>query len=259
MKDNRFVYTLLGLMLIGLVSMWVWDYQEDKKIVSLLTEQPTSVTKETPPEISVPQGKTHTQAIKKLDTEAGVLLSRVAKLIIRDEGKKNRPYLDTTGHVTIGVGRNLAGNGISVAELHALVDDIDYRKILLHTHVINGRIQIHSLELAHQIFTKPLTEHDITLLLTDDLNTVRIQAEQVFGDDWNNIDTIRKEVIIDVLFNLGLTHFKEFHKFIAAVKAAKWDEAAAELLLSKAARENIARYHRNATVMQTGDEKYFNL
>ena len=97
------------------------------------------------------------------------------------------------------------------------------------------------------------------LLLTDDLNMVRKQAESVFGSQWLQIDAIRREAIIDVVYNLGLPHFKEFKKFIAAVTAKKWHDAAAELLLSKAARQNITRYHRAAAVIETNDERYFEL
>ena len=184
-------------------------------------------------------------------------LSRIARLIIRDESKRLRPY-GKPPH--IGVGRNLRDNGISVAELQAIVNDIDYDVVLKETHVQNGRVHINSLDLANRIFTRRLTEHDIGLLLTDDLNTTRKDAVSVFGQSvWDSIDGVRKEAILDVIFNLGLPHFKTFVNFIGAVKQGNWDTAAAELLLSEAARENVIRYYRNATVLRTGDAKYFNL
>ena len=34
----------------------------------------------------------------------------------RDEGNRLKPYTDTKGNITIGVGRNLTGNGISAGE-----------------------------------------------------------------------------------------------------------------------------------------------
>ena len=236
--------------------------KEDRLLEQL--QQPNSVSDASvaSPRAGTPElapVKTHAAAIKQIEDDAGMVLSRIAKLIIRDEGKRERPYLDPTGEVTIGVGRSLGTNGISVAELQAIVDDIDYSVVLARTHVTNGRIRINSLELAEKIFKKPLTEHDIQLLLADDLNNVRKEAERVFRETWQRLDAVRKEVIVDVLFNLGLPHFREFKKFIAAVKVQHWQQAAAELLLSNAARENITRYHRNATVLQTGDAKYFDL
>ena len=42
--------------------------------------------------------------------------------LIRDEGTRLKPYMDTTGHVTIGFGRNLTDVGISLAEAEYLLD-----------------------------------------------------------------------------------------------------------------------------------------
>lgn len=47
------------------------------------------------------------------------------KLIQQHEGLELRPYMDTTGHLTIGYGRNLTDNGISIAEAeYMLATDI---------------------------------------------------------------------------------------------------------------------------------------
>ena len=40
--------------------------------------------------------------------------------LIRDEGTRLKPYTDTTGHLTIGFGRNLSQVGISLAEAEYL-------------------------------------------------------------------------------------------------------------------------------------------
>ena len=44
----------------------------------------------------------------------------------RDEGFRGRPYLDSEGHMTIGYGRNLDANPLTLAEgLYLLKGDID--------------------------------------------------------------------------------------------------------------------------------------
>ena len=132
-------------------------------------------------------------------------LSRIAELIIRDEGKRKRPYPDTGGAPSIGVGRNLRDNGISVAELQAIVNDIDYDVVLKETHVQNGRVRIGSLDLANRIFPNPLTEHDIGLLLTDDLNNVRREAVSVFGQSvWGSSRRGSQGSDIRRCFQLGI-------------------------------------------------------
>ena len=227
--------------------------------VEIVTPPASSIDNSVPAETPAVVPNRHADIIASVDADAGMFLSRVATLIIRDEAKRTHPYLDTKNNVTIGVGRNLSGNGISVEELHQIVKSVDYRYLMNNTSINGSRVYIKSLSVAQKVFADGLIQSDVQLLLVHDLNRVRAEAEQVFGEVWSRLDSVRREAILDVLFNLGLTHFKEFHKFIASVKKQDWQVAATELLLSQAARENIARYHRNATVIQTGDAKYFEL
>src|SRR3990167_9799347 len=43
-------------------------------------------------------------------------------MLMRDEGLRLKPYTDTTGHLTVGFGRNLTTVGISLAEAEYLLD-----------------------------------------------------------------------------------------------------------------------------------------
>lgn len=43
--------------------------------------------------------------------------------LIRHEGLRLKPYMDTTAHITIGVGRNLTDVGISATEAMQLLDN----------------------------------------------------------------------------------------------------------------------------------------
>ena len=45
----------------------------------------------------------------------------------RDEGVRLKPYLDTVGKTTIGVGRNLTDNGITAAEARVLLQNDLFR------------------------------------------------------------------------------------------------------------------------------------
>lgn len=40
-----------------------------------------------------------------------------------DEGKRRKPYVDTRGRMTIGIGRNLTDKGLSAAEINILFDN----------------------------------------------------------------------------------------------------------------------------------------
>lgn len=56
-----------------------------------------------------------------------VSLKKLKALLIEHEGFKLFPYEDTTGNLTIGVGRNLKGNGMRQSEvLNMLDNDVDF-------------------------------------------------------------------------------------------------------------------------------------
>jgi len=48
---------------------------------------------------------------------------KLRNLILRHESYKQFVYSDTTGHITIGIGRNLSSRGISQSEALMLLDD----------------------------------------------------------------------------------------------------------------------------------------
>lgn len=50
-------------------------------------------------------------------------MSSLESQLIRDEGLRLLPYVDTTGNITIGVGRNLTRNGITQKEAMILLED----------------------------------------------------------------------------------------------------------------------------------------
>ena len=161
------------------------------------------------------------------------------------------------GNPTIGVGRNLRGNGVSVSELKAIAGEIDYDLVLQETHVQRGRVRIGSLDLANRIFVHDLTEHDVSLLLTDDLRSAQDDAVSIFGARlWANIAEPRKEALVDVIFALGLPHFRQFENLIGAVKTGNWNDAATELLKSEAADASPARFFRNYYVLKTNNDKF---
>ena len=228
---------VLIALLVGVVALNFEIRSENQQLHELLVGR----------ELESPPAKEVATLEVVTDKESGSpMLSRVATLILPEEGVRTRPYIDSKGNITTGVGRNLSGNGISIAELKAIVGEIDYDLLLQETHIENGRVRIKSLALANKIFVKPLTKGDIHLLLLDDLKTTQNDALTVFGSElWGQIGENRKEALLDTIFALGLPHFKEFEKMIGAIKAGNWNEAGMELLKSEAADEAPGRFFRN--------------
>lgn len=274
LSTGHLLLIVLALIAIGFLGLWQWERTQFRAELAALHQIQSELAENRESEASfggrsaqsprgtpsdpttsdpAPTASPHRTKIETIETDAGMPLSRVAALIIRDEGDRSRPYVDTSGAPTIGVGRNLRGNGLSVSELQAIAGEIDYDLLLREAHIQNGRVRIGTLALANKVFIKPLTEHDIQLLLVDDLKSAQNDAISVFGAQlWGSIAEARREAILDTVFNLGLPHFQEFVNFIGAVKRKDWKTAASELLLSDAARKSIIRYHNNARILLEG-------
>lgn len=56
-------------------------------------------------------------------------IDRLIKQLTIDEGKKNFPYTDSVGKLTIGIGRNLADRGLTDEEIHFLLDN-DVKEVI---------------------------------------------------------------------------------------------------------------------------------
>jgi lysozyme len=136
-----------------------------------------------------------------------VMLALTARIKV-NEGFRSKPYADTVGKLTIGWGRNLNAEGITVGE--ALI------------------------------------------LLGNDIS--RCDTALLRSQTWYQyLDDVRKSVMIELAFNLGVEGILEFHDLWAALAAHEWKQAHDALLDSKAARELPARYATLANILFTGD------
>lgn len=101
-----------------------------------------------------------------------------------------------------------------------------------------------------------LTDDQMEYLLDRDLEIAIQDARDLIGvDEFDRLDQTRQEVLVDMSFNLGRPRFSKFKKLIKAVKDEDFEEAAAQILDSKAARNPLTskRYSNLATEMQNGD------
>ncbi len=70
---------------------------------------------------------------------------------------------------------------------------------------------------------------------------------------WNNLDEVRKAIVVDLAFEMGQTGLSEFHRMIAALLTGDVETAAAELLDSDYASEVPNRAKPNAKMLLTGE------
>ncbi|WP_250467616.1 glycoside hydrolase family protein [Caballeronia sp. GAFFF2] len=120
----------------------------------------------------------------------------------RDEGVKYTRYLDSKGIPTTGVGHNLNAKPLPAG------------------------------------WTYPLSDSQVDQLLEDDLDDVYVDLDRNLSW-WRALDDVRQRVIANMCFNMGIGRLLGFTKMLAAARTANYSTAAAEMLDSKWAREDV--------------------
>ena len=96
-----------------------------------------------------------------------------------------------------------------------------------------------------------ITENEAMKLLENDI--LQCSADLSLHLEWTNaLDEPRREVLINMLFNLGLGGLLKFQKMLDALKQGNYSLAAKEMLDSKWAKQTGARAERLSKQMVTG-------
>jgi lysozyme len=132
--------------------------------------------------------------------------SNLQKLLILHEGKVNKPYVDTFGKITIGVGRNLTDRGVSDSET--------------------------------------------ALMLSNDTDLVIKQFKNNFPF-WDTLSEVRKLVVMDMIFNVGINRFLGFKKMIDAIHGKDFLLDSKEMLDSTWAKQVGGRSLRLSEMMKS--------
>lgn len=125
-------------------------------------------------------------------------------MLIRHEGLRLKPYTDTVGKTTIGVGRNLTDIGI--------------------------------------------TQLEAMQLLTNDID--RVQKEAVSLPWFKSLSVVRQDVVLDMIFNLGLSKLLGFKDMCAALANGNFERASKEMLSSAWAAQVGPRAQELAQMMR---------
>lgn len=133
---------------------------------------------------------------------------KLRDMLIGDEEYKQFPYNDTTGHLTIGIGRNLTDRGVSTSEALAMLDN----DIIYFTHKLNHYFPF-----------------------------------------FDELDDMRKIILINMCFNLGIFGLLEFKNMLSAIQDKNYKLAAIEMLDSKWATQVKGRADRLAAMMRDGE------
>lgn len=138
---------------------------------------------------------------------------RLMTMLHEEEGYRQFPYVCTAGYLTVGIGRNLHTRGITIEEAKILV---------------SNDIEYFADKLARGL---PMMQYTF------------------FAD----LDEVRKTVLIDMCFNLGVAGLYKFENMFKALERKDYDSAAKEMLDSKWAQQVKGRAIKLAQMMKTGE------
>ena len=131
-------------------------------------------------------------------------ISKLKDQLIIDEGVKYETYLDHLSLKTCGIG-----------------------------HLCREDEPEYDLELGAEI-----SEDRVTELFEQDIQTVIQDCKKVY-DDWDNLPEEVKQIVANMMFNLGRPRYSKFRKHIQAVMDGNWQESANQM--------RDSRWHKQVT------------
>jgi lysozyme len=152
-------------------------------------------------------------------TTKELLLARLP----RTEGRRRKPYKDTVGKWTVGVGHNISDRGLPG---YAVVELIEKQE---------------------------LSDETISRILSDDIDKVLVDCNAI--PVFKNLNVVRQSVLADMVFNMGLGTVLQFQNTLSYVAKGDWKNAATNMLKSKWAGQVGNRANELARLMETGEVK----
>lgn len=145
-----------------------------------------------------------------------------------NEGCKLKSYRDSVGKLTIGIGRNLDDNPLTIEE---------------------------QCYIGHNCRTLFISNEQAAYLCRNDLKRVRADLDKELPW-WRDLNPDRQFVMIDLCFNLGKNTLLTFKKTLNSIATGYYELAAKQLLQSKYAKQVGLRAERNAYALRTGEWLY---
>jgi lysozyme len=96
-----------------------------------------------------------------------------------------------------------------------------------------------------------ITDAEAEVLLENDIRAAAENAH-VAVSNFGLLTDVRREVVVNMIFNLGLTRFRKFHLFLGALAEEDWERAADEMLDSRWAQQVGQRAQELAAAMRHG-------
>lgn len=96
---------------------------------------------------------------------------------------------------------------------------------------------------GHNLEDNGLSKSACEYILIEDIEEAKRNLYAIFTRDFfDSLSNNQKIALVDMMFNLGMSRFLTFKKFILAVKQRNFDRASVEIIHSKAYTQAKRRY-----------------
>lgn len=146
--------------------------------------------------------------------------SKIDKMLEIDEGYRAKPYIDSEGYPTGGIGIKLGPKGASL-----------------------GMYQ----------FTIPLNVAKLWALTHAQDMEAKLSSSNALQSVWEALEQPRKDALVNMAFQLGFDGLMNFKKMLAAVRAGNWQEATRQGKDSKWYGQTKDRASRVLATLENGN------
>ena len=164
------------------------------------------------------------------------MMRTIEEQLMLHEGIRLQPYICPAGYWTVGVGRNLEGKPLTKGEQEYIL----------------GCSGLEPEQVIAILKERGISKDEALFLLANDIEDA---VKDLSHFEWyENLDPVRKKVVIDMRYNLGPTRFRQFRRMIAALARADYEAAAAEMVDSRWYQQVGERGRRLERMMRTGED-----
>ena len=97
-----------------------------------------------------------------------------------------------------------------------------------------------------------ITESEAYIMLINDIMNCEKQLQAKIPDIYNGLDEVRKSVLLNMCFNLGISGLLGFKNTLEFIKVGDWERAANNMLVSRWAKQVGRRAIELSELMRKG-------
>lgn len=156
-----------------------------------------------------------------------IIIRRRMRMLEDEEGFRARPYQDTKGLWTVGIGFCLERTYITPQAWKHLLDN--------------------------KLIDVSLSKEGAEYLARERMDVLTVGVSRLFAHSWHALNETRRDVLLSMAYQMGLEGLAEFKKMRAAIDRGDFAEAAKEGLDSKWAKvDSPARAKRHMLQLERG-------